>query len=494
MRLSPWTLRRSVLCGVSTLVALVPSCVDDTQVAGVFADPFVDQLIQARTFIDGTAVTTVTHYVGTDRTPFGIDFNADGKIDPVVAYGGQQAVIEILLSQGAAGTVSYLPLTLDSKRDMADLSDVAVGDIDGDNRLDIVAAANGAVWYFRQPDQGPTYLRGWGNPDENDSLRERLAASQSSLSTDDLQAMVHQAIGVLVSVDDYIVTVTSKFTDVEIADFNNDGWNDIAASRSFHLHLEPRPDTGLEAIDVYDGDVSIFVNPGGAVDGRDWQAISVGLHERQLRLDRDGATALVAYDLDGDGDLDLVSAAQNDNNVQVAWFENPLGSGTILSPDAPWTQWRIGSIRSAYAIDVDDLTGDGRADVVATGPDQKQVMLFAQPSTGPKREYDWASSVVATFENYEPRDVRIIDIDGDSAPEIVVGCSGGAVRYFERPSDPSQTWTPFVVANLDPPGTIGLMGFGDLDADHDTDLVLVVSSADDPNAASVSWVRNDLAN
>jgi len=465
-----------------------------TVVGGSFAlgQAFADNLIQERTFASGTSVTTVT-YTASDiaRTPRQIDFNADGKTDPVVGYGADQAVIQILLSQGAAGTVDFLSLTLDSKRDMLELADVAAGDIDTDGALDIVAAADAAVWYFHHPSgQAPTELRAWGNPDPTDPLRERIDASMADPNdpNQNIAAIIAQAAGPAVNIDDYIITVENRFTNVEIADFNLDGDNDIAATRTFKIHMEPRPDHPVDPIEVVDGDVLVFLNPRFATTGHGWTKLSVGRHERQQRLDRDTASGLLVQDMDGDGDLDLVTSARDDNNVQVAWFENP---GPPLVPGAVWTQWRIGSVRDAFAVDVADLTDDGRPDVVATGGAQMQMMLFEQPSSGPKRSYDWDTHVIVTFESFEPRDVKAVDVDNDGELELVVGGTDGALRYFERPGDPRTTWTAFVIKDFESLGEVGLLGWGDLDGDGDSDLVAVLNPAE-PNQAQLVWIRNDL--
>lgn len=453
-------------------------------------DAFTANLIQARTFTHGTAVVTSTYQV-TDfrRRPIQIDFNSDGKVDPVISYGETTAVIQILYSRGGKGVTEFVSLTLDSKRDMEDLADVAVGDIDGDGHLDICGAAKGAVWYFHHPGDGNTLdLTAWGNPNPDDELRERIDASYSLLTDAELEAIIAQALGPGVNLDDYVVTIEQLYTNVEIGDFDNDGDNDIAASRSFIITLTPKPDIPVPPIQVVDGDVLVFVNPGFATDGHDWSVVSAGRHERQTRPDRDGAAGLLAYDMDSDGDLDLVSAASKDNNAQVAWFENP---GT-LDLDTPWPQWRIGSIRNAYAIDIFDLTGDGKPDVVATGTEQKQVMLFVQPSDSPKRTYDWDTYVVATFEAYDPLDIKVVDIDDDGVMELVVSATEGAVRYFEVKTTPRDAWEAKVVTTYDPPGNVGLLGYGDLDGDGDIDIVAVLS-ADDDNDARVTWIRNEIS-
>lgn len=494
---------RLMLCGLIVLSLPLAGCFDEngndifglfdgnTAVdAGVFSGgAFTQRLIQERTFVDGTAVTTITHLASDlTRQPIGVDFNRDGKIDPVIGYGKRQAVIQILLSRGPVGTVQYTSLTLDSKRDMENLSDIAVGDIDGDGNLDIVAAATFSCWYFRHPADGDTTnMRAWGNPDPDDELRERIDASFNQISQSELEALIAQAVGPQVNLDNYIITIEQRYTNVEIADMDNDGDNDVIASRLFSILLQPKPEIPVEPIKIVDGDLLVFVNPGFATGGHGWAQVSIGAHERQVRLDRDGASGLLIRDLDGDGDLDVISTARDDNNVQVAWFENP---GELV-PGTPWLQWRIGSVRDAFGLDATDLTGDGRIDIIATGGAQQQMMLFEQPASGPKRGYDWDTHVIVTFKSFEPRDVKILDIDQDGVLEIVCGGTEGAVRYFESPLDPRTTWNGFIITNYNPPGEVGLLGYGDLDGDGDLDLVTVVNSELD-NDEKLGWIRNDV--
>lgn len=453
---------------------------------------FTENLIQARTFVGGSAVTTVTYRVDDmTRTPFGIDFNADGKIDPVAAYVQDGiGVIQILLSRGAVGTVDFISLTLDGGANVwSGIKDVQVADIDGDGALDILAATQDAVVYMHHPSgQATTELRAWGNPDAS---LEYIDASTSDESPLDIQGLVTQTFGPGFDVADFSVTVERGYANIEIADFDGDGDNDIAAARRFNLTLQPKDESStLPTLQVIGGNVQILVNPGFADDGDGWTAVNVGVHERHLADDRDGATGLRAYDLDADGDLDIVSAAREDTNAQVAWFENP---GGVLDPFAIWTQWRVGSLRDAYAIDIADVTGDGRPDVIATGGLQQQLMLFVQPAEGPERPYDWDSFPIVTFESFEPRDVRTIDLDNDGFLEIVVGGTAGAVRYFERNINPTAEWTAAVVTTFDPPGEVGLLGWGDFDGDGDFDLIAVLD-ADVANDVDdrIVWIRNEL--
>lgn len=459
--------------------------------AGVSGAVFSEVLIDDSTFIDGRAVTTVTHVVddmARRRVP--IDFNGDGRVDPVAAYGPSFGVIQIVLSQGAAGSAEFLSLTLDGgDNPWAELLDVAVGDIDGDGRLDLVAATRDGVVYVHHPSSPftTTDLREWGG--ESGDL-ELIEGTTDTLSGDEQLAIITQALGPTVNLDNYIITVEQGYTNVEIGDFDNDGHNDIVASRRLKMNLEPAPSATVEPIFIVAGSLQVLINPGRTPTGEGWVTAVISQHERHSAFDRDGARGVWAVDLDQDGDLDLVSVADDDINVQVAWFENPGGPGTF-DPSGAWTQYRIGSLRGAQALDVADITGDGLVDVVATGPEQTQIKLFAQPATGPKHPYDWDTATIVTFENFQPLDIKALDVDLDGVLELVVGTNEGALRYFESPADVSDEWRGEIITTFDPAGHVSLLGYGDVDGDGDLDLVAAV---DDPQNFTdrLVWVRNEL--
>ncbi len=80
--------------------------------------------------------------------------------------------------------------------------------------------------------------------------------------------------------------------------------------------------------------------------------------------DVDGPESVYTADLDGDGDMDVLSASSDDD--KIAWYENMDGKGTF-GPQQVITQSAV-SPRSVYAADLD---GDGDMDVLSASMDDK---------------------------------------------------------------------------------------------------------------------------
>jgi hypothetical protein len=62
-----------------------------------------------------------------------------------------------------------------------------------------------------------------------------------------------------------------------------------------------------------------------------------------------GAVSVYAVDIDGDGDIDVLSASYNDD--KIAWYENIDGQGTFSTEKTITTQ--ANGARSVYAVDID---------------------------------------------------------------------------------------------------------------------------------------------
>jgi hypothetical protein len=187
-------------------------------------------------------------------------------------------------------------------------------------------------------------------------------------------------------------------------------------------------------------------------------------------------------DVDRDGDLDLVLPAGR-GKTEVEWWRNP---GRV---SVEWVKRVIGhTVNDAKMIEVQDVNGDGRADVVATDSEAPDCGIYwfearDDPAAGVCVRHDVARG-------YEGLDsLSVADLTGDRRPEIVVGETKGRRRLVVYVNeDGGKSWR----AHLIDEGKESHKGAQavDLDGDGDLDLVSIAYFA----FADLHIWRNDNKN
>jgi hypothetical protein len=171
----------------------------------------------------------------------------------------------------------------------------------------------------------------------------------------------------------------------------------------------------------------------------------------------DYAAGLSVEDMDGDGDLDVVTSSYNEHTVQ--WHEAPSWRRQLID-----FTMLDGYLRRPDDLDVGDINGDGLPDVVATSYALGHIVWYEAPS--------WTRHPIE--QNHAgAQHVKVADIDGDGDLDVVATAKDrGDVRWYEAPS-----WTRHMI-DADFDGGRGLY-LADMNADGATDIVAAGMDADD---------------
>jgi hypothetical protein len=91
------------------------------------------------------------------------------------------------------------------------------------------------------------------------------------------------------------------------------------------------------------------------------------------------ATDMQAADIDGDGDIDVITYQEDTGNV--VWIENPRPGGDA---ESSWVIHPIGAEQSAHDVEVGDIDRDGKLDVITRrefggGPRQSGIPAEPEP-------------------------------------------------------------------------------------------------------------------
>jgi hypothetical protein len=363
------------------------------------------------------------------------DLNGDGRLDIVASYSKisgpppHPGVVAIFF-QDAANPGNFLPpVAYDVGNDPVAL---AIGDLNGDGNLDIVTA---------------------------NTIMNVDGTGSSSVSVL-LQDPANP--GHFLSAASY----PTGFSPVAVAigDLNGDGRPDLAVADTTGISLlmqnpaAPGQFLGAETISVGNGGTSAVAIADLNGDGKaDLVATASGVsvylqdphspgHFLSPASYAVGAQpiSIAVQDLDGDGRPDLAIAnlgtPEDGSTASLSvLLQSPSGAGAFL----PATNYTTG-IRS-YAVAAADLNGDGKADIAVANSGTlsgSSVSVFLQNPLAPgifEPATNYAGSGVITC-------VAIGDMNGDNKPDLVIADSGIVIR-LQDPASPGQFLPPVVIAS-----------------------------------------------
>ena len=305
------------------------------------------------------------------------------------------------------GAKRKLTLTAtDIATDAARAYGVFAADMDGDGDMDILSASNAdntIAWYENNGDANPTWTA--------DDIATDAAGANSVFAAD-------------MDGDGDMDIVSSSANDNTIAWYENDGnanptWAaaDIATSANsarsvFVADMDGDGDMDILSASYNDNTIAWYENNGDA--NPNWAAADIA-------TDAAGALSVYAADMDGDGDMDIVSASYNDNTI--AWYENDGNT------DPTWAAADIStSAADASSVFAADMDGDGDMDIVSADFSDNTIAWYENNGDA---NPTWTAANIVTSAN-APHSVFVADIDGDGDMDIVSADSGdNTIAWYE---------------------------------------------------------------
>lgn len=482
-----------------------------------------EPVITSSPFDQGITLTDQTTGAHSVKTA---DFDRDGKLDVVIASRDDGAItwlrnlgnlqFEQRIVTYAPG--SYAALPADLNRDgRVDIVVAAVGVVDPSNRdgvaAESAAAGAGAIFWLRNNLPGaPAFVRqdiatglnypvaihtvdldNDGDLDVAGASRDdgRIAWYESSggpnpvfgarLVATDMPGAVAVHAGDI-DADGYMDLVGASEDTNRIIWYRNNG----ARPPTFDprtIRNGPAPPPALDyakavfAADIDgDGDVDVAFasEQQNQVGWYENQGRGAQFVERMLATSADHAKAVLVADADSDGDADILAASSVDSKVLL--FENTRGApagftGRIVTNRA------LGA-RAVHAADID---GDGDVDLFSASRDDNRVTLYLNQTTHRTALISSQQETILSVQR-SARAVWTADMDKDGRKDIL-SVSLNQVSWYRNEGGLPPRFTMYTVANNLEAGR--WVATGDLDGDGDADLVVA-----DTRASNIWWYEN----
>jgi hypothetical protein len=433
------------------------------------------------------------------------DLDGDGRNDlavanPISVQSSNLSSVSVLLNQGAGAFAAPVDYPVGNDNGYMDLAgspaSIAVGDLDGDGRIDLANANAGddtvSVLLNRGsgrfdpsfesfPASGTTVAA--GDFDGDGRLDFVVAGSTSGVAT--LEVFLDQGGGSFTTKTSFANMASGM---VSAGDLDGDGRADLvfaggsgvdvalatgAGAFAAPVHYSAPnpldPTTSPAAIGDVDGDgkpdlvangldvVTVYLNRGAGTfaAGVDFPTPAGPIGVAALGdLDGDGRTDIaVARDAQGPaGQVDVVSVLFNQGGGAFAPYVN--------LPAGPSPQFLVAG----------DLDGDGDLDLAVANQAQVGVNATQPPEVDVllNRGNGTFAAPVAHPIAAEPWGLLLGDLDGDNQPDLIVGKFDNALTVLLNQG--AGTFT----APIDYPTPLAPVSFaaGDLDGDHKLDLVV----------------------
>ena len=180
------------------------------------------------------------------------------------------------------------------------------------------------------------------------------------------------------------------------------------------------------------------------------------------------ATSVTTVDMDGDGDMDVLSSSYTDN--KIAWYEND-GNENFTARTISTAALGARSVTTA------DVDGDGDMDVLSASAVDDKIAWYENDGNE-----NFTARTISTVADVA-YSVTTADVDGDGDMDVLSASAGDhKIAWYEN--DGSENFTTHIISTV----ALGARSVTTADVDGDGDIdVLSASTADD----KITWYEND---
>jgi hypothetical protein len=401
------------------------------------------------------------------------DLDGDGDLDVLSASSADDKIAwyENRLTDGINNDFNPTQQVISTAADGA--YSVFAADLDNDGDLDVLSASiedDKIAWYENRLNDG---INNDFNPTQQ--VISTAADGADSVFAADLDSDGDLDVLSASTEDDKIAWYENRLTDGINNDFNptQQVISTAADYATSVLAADLDGDGDLDALSAsaFDNKIAWYENRLNDGINNDFNPL-----QKVISTAADFAVSVSAADADGDGDVDVLSAAKSDD--EIAWYENTTGTGVfsaekIINGSAVKAEW----------VTTGDVDGDGDLDVLSSSRTDMVIAWYENLSIHRSAliPQQLTISTVADF----PVDITTADVDGDGDMDALAAFNNdNLIAWYENIGCTPLAFTPHSISSA----AMGAQSVHVADMDSDGDLdVLSASQADD----KIAWYANN---
>jgi len=372
------------------------------------------------------------------------DMDGDGDLDVVSAWrgapigGGDE--LGLIAIHFQLDLTTWQTVVIDAGDRYSEVNAITVADIDLDVNPDVVVAVMDRILYQQAPDD-PTLADDWKIFEIQASIGEEFRA-WFDVAAGQIDGVDGLDIVAALADDGRVVWFKAPRQPDDLAWAQ--GWelNNIdATTRRLADSVALYDLNGDDLLDV------ISTAPGETEDIISWyehpEDLVTEAWTKHPMSDFAGATRFDIADLDGDGDVDL--AAISPDGQRAVWFPQPSRVtsrwlGYVLG------EFNRGfDNRLPVDIAIADIEGNGQNDVVIATSDPGGLSWF---TPGTDNQTRWTETVIVSFTDANAGLIDMGDIDADGDPDVVSPYDDterdrrDSIRWYQNPYNPISATQP----------------------------------------------------